>query len=358
MSSGAYYAASRGVGRLQLLLPGLVLCATIALAASFVSDQYGGPKFLFALLLGMGFHFLADNTKTLPGIELSAKKLVRVGVALLGARITFGDVDALGLTGVLVLVGTVVFTILFGVQFARALKLPATLGLLSGGGTGICGISATLAISSTLPQSRENEHHTLLTAIGVATLSTAAMILYPLVVAILDLNSREAGLFLGGAIHDVAQVVGAGFMISADVGDSATLTKMFRVAMLVPVVFALAFWLRRDDKRDDDGNARGGAERQTLLPFFLMAFAGLVVINSFGLISPPVRSAASTVSSWCLVISIAALGVKSSFEKLIQLGWRPIVLMTGEAVFVAFYMLTVVFAMRGLGLNELPGSSP
>lgn len=342
-------AVSRGASRLRLLLPGLVLCVTIALAASFVSEQYGGPKFLFALLLGMAFHFLADNAKTLPGIELSAKKLVRVGVALLGARITFGDVDALGLAGVLALVGTVAFTILFGVLFARALKLPATLGLLSGGGTGICGISATLAISSTLPQSRENEHHTLLTAIGVATLSTAAMIVYPLVVALLDLDTREAGLFLGGSIHDVAQVVGAGFMISPEVGDSATLTKMFRVAMLVPVVFVLALWFRRDGRRGDEEGTRGGAERQTLFPFFLMAFAGLVVINSFGWISPPLRSAASTVSSWCLVISIAALGVKSSFEKLIQLGWRPIVLMAGEAVFVACYMLAVVFALRTFG---------
>lgn len=341
--------AYRAADRLRPLLPGLVLCATIALAASFVSDQYGGPKFLYALLLGMAFHFLAENAKTLPGIELSAKKLVRVGVGLLGARITFGDVEALGLDGVLALAGTVVFTMSFGVLFARALKLPGTLGLLSGGGTGICGISATLAISSTLPQSRENEHYTLLTAVGVATLSTAAMVLYPLLVTVIGLDATESGLFLGGSIHDVAQVVGAGFMISPQVGDSATLTKMFRVAMLVPVVFALALWFRSASTSTEDGRPQADTKRQTLFPFFLMAFAGLVLINSLGLIPTAVRSVTSSVSSWCLVISIAALGVKSSFEKLAELGWRPIVLMVGEAAFVALYMLAVVFTLRALG---------
>lgn len=341
-------AAARASGRTRRLLPGFVLCTTIALAASFVSSQYGGPKFLYALLLGIAFHFLADNPKTMPGVEVSAKKLVRIGVGLLGARIAFSDVVALGLDGVVALVGTVVFTISFGVLFARALGLPRTLGLLSGGGTGICGISATLAISSVLPQSRENEHYTLLTAIGVATFSTVAMVLYPLLVTLIGLDALESGLFLGGSIHDVAQVVGAGFMISPQVGDTATLTKMFRVAMLVPVVFTLAIWFRGGDASRADEPAKG-AGRPPLLPFFLIAFAALVLVNSLGWIPAPVRSAASSVSSWCLVISIAALGVKTSLEKLVELGWRPIALLGGEAVFVASYMLLVVYVLRGLG---------
>ena len=327
------------------LLPGFMLCAVIAVAATFVSEHYGGPQFLYALLLGIAFHFLSENDKCIPGIEASAKKLVRFGVALLGVRIVASDVADLGLIGVFALVGSVALTIGFGYVMARILKLPKTLGLLSGGGTGICGISATLAISSTLPPTRDNERYTLVTAIGIAIFSTVAMVLYPLIVKAAGMSTAEAGLFLGGSIHDVAQVVGAGLIISPEVGDSATLSKMFRVAMLMPVVviFALSFAKQRAAVTE------GSAGKPPLLPLFLVVFAVLAAINSLGWIPAPVVEAASTLSRWCLVISIAALGVKTSLEKLAELGWKPIALMSSEAAFVCIYMFTVVMVSRGFG---------
>ncbi|MGF1700854.1 putative sulfate exporter family transporter [Photobacterium makurazakiensis] len=327
---------------MSVVLPGFLLCSVIAAAASFVAGQYGGPTFLYALLIGIAFHFLSDNHKCIPGIEMSAKKLVRIGVALLGVRIAISDVNAIGAVGVVALAGAVVLTIGFSLLLARLLKLPSMLGLLSGGATGICGISAAMAISSTLPQNRDNEHFTLLTAIGVASFSTVAMVLYPLVVSVLGLTNAEAGLFLGGSIHDVAQVVGAGFMISSEVGDSATLAKMFRVAMLMPVVvlFAFAFRSAREASGED------AVSKQPIVPFFLVVFIGLVTVNSMGWIPPEAVTLSSDISKWCLVISIAALGVKTSFEKLSELGWKPIILLLGNAVFIAMYMLAVVYLSR------------
>ncbi|MGF1791723.1 YeiH family protein [Photobacterium profundum] len=327
---------------ISLVLPGFLLCIVIAAAASFVSDHYGGPKFLYALLIGIAFHFLSDNYKCKAGIEMSAKKLVRIGVALLGVRIAVSDVSDLGAVGVGALVGAVVLTISFSLLLARMLKLPPMLGLLSGGATGICGISAAMAISSTLPQNRDNEHYTLLTAIGVATFSTVAMVLYPLVVTTSGLTIAEAGLFLGGSIHDVAQVVGAGFMISPEVGDAATLAKMFRVAMLMPVVVLFVFMFRKDREKYGDS----GAQKQPIVPLFLVVFIGLVVLNSFGWISADAANLSSDISKWCLVISIAALGVKTSFEKLSELGWKPVILLMGNAVFIAAYMLCIVYLGR------------
>ncbi len=327
---------------ISLVLPGFLLCIVIAAAASFVSDHYGGPKFLYALLIGIAFHFLSDNHKCKAGIEMSAKKLVRIGVALLGVRIAVSDVSDLGAVGVGALVGAVVLTISFSLLLARMLKLPPMLGLLSGGATGICGISAAMAISSTLPQNRDNEHYTLLTAIGVATFSTVAMVLYPLVVTTSGLTIAEAGLFLGGSIHDVAQVVGAGFMISPEVGDAATLAKMFRVAMLMPVVVLFVFMFRKDREKFGDAEA----QKQPIVPLFLVVFIGLVVLNSFGWISADAANLSSDISKWCLVISIAALGVKTSFEKLSELGWKPVILLMGNAVFIATYMLCIVYLGR------------
>lgn len=325
-------------------IPGFMLCAVIAVAATFVSEHYGGPQFLYALLIGIAFHFLSDNDKCIPGIETSAKKLVRFGVALLGARIVASDVTDLGLSGVGALIGAVALTIGFGLLMARLLGLPTMLGLLSGGGTGICGISATMAISATLPSTRENERYTLLTAIGIAIFSTTAMVLYPMIVKTTGMSTAEAGLFLGGSIHDVAQVVGAGLIISPDVGDAATLAKMFRVAMLMPVVVILALTFHAERKKTEAAGTKA-----PILPIFLVVFAALAAANSMGWLPHEVVQASSTVSRWCLVTSISALGVKTSLEKLAELGWKPIALMSSESIFIASYMLLVVYLGRAFG---------
>lgn len=324
--------------QLRRLSPGLVVALIVALAATFVSEHYGGPKFLYALLMGMALHFLSEDARCGPGIEFAARQLVRLGVALLGARIAFGDVQALGGAGVAWLAAAVALTIGFGVALARALGLPARVGLISGGATGICGISAALAISSALPRDGRTEQQTLMTAIGVAALSTAAMVLYPLVAQALQLDARLAGLFLGGAIHDVAQVVGAGAILSPEVAQSATLVKMFRVAMLVPVVLCVALAFRAPAHAAGQPRPRGPA----LLPGFLLAFIALVVANSLGAIPVPLQSAAAGVSAWALVVAIAALGVKTSFEKIVRLGWRPIALLVSETLFIALFMLLAV----------------
>ena len=381
--------AAGGRGIAGRYLPGIMLSLVIAVAASFVSEHYGGPKFLYALLIGVAFHFLSENDRCRPGIEFSAKKLVRVGVALLGVRIVVSDVSALGLWGILGLAGAVVFTLCFGVLMARVLRVSPMFGLLSGGGTGICGISATMAISSTLPQSPESERCTLMSAIGIASLSTAVMVLYPLWVRWFGMTVPEAGLFLGGSIHDVAQVVGAGSILSPGIAKAATLAKMFRVAMLVPVVLTLSLVLRRTVAAEAgmarplagavplqqpqipesvttgatgasaapatasaaapqgaSGTSAASARRPPLLPFFLLMFVLLVAVNSLGLIPPAVQHVASDLSDWALVVSISALGIKTSFEKIAALGWRPIALMVAEALFVAAWMMMVVMLMR------------
>ena len=307
-------------------LPGIMLATVIAVAASFVSEHYGGPKFLYALLIGIAFHFLSEDVRCVPGIEFSAKKLVRIGVALLGARIVMADVSALGLWGILGLAGAVILTMSFGVLMARALRLPPMLGLLSGGGTGICGISATMAISATMPQTAENERNTLMTAIGIASLSTVVMVLYPLWVRWLDMSVAEAGLFLGGAIHDVTQVVGAGNILSP--------------------VLTLAFVFRKAVAQSASLDGSKPAKRPPLLPFFLLMFVLLMVLNSLGWIPAAVHDLAGDASSWALVISISALGLKTSFGKIAALGWRPIVLLVSEALFVAAFMTGVVLLMR------------
>jgi hypothetical protein len=188
--------------------PGMIAAGTVGMAATWLSQHYNAPVMLFALLLGMAFRFLHEEGRCVRGIEFSARTILRIGVALLRLRITFGQIASLGIEPVIIVVTGVATTIAFGLLLARLLGLGANFGYLSGGAVGICGASAALAISSTLPAYDKRERDTVLTVVGVTTLSTIAMIFYPVLVSALHLDHAQAGMFLGGSIHDVAQVVG------------------------------------------------------------------------------------------------------------------------------------------------------
>jgi uncharacterized integral membrane protein (TIGR00698 family) len=324
----------RAAASAKRLLPGLMTSIVIAMASTFVSEHYGGPTLLFALLIGMALHFLSKDEVSGPGINFAGKSVLRLGVALLGARISAGQIADLGLVPVAIVVGGVTLTILVGRALAGPLGVTPAKGVLTGGAVAICGASAAMAISAVLPQNRDSERDTLFTVIAVTTLSTIAMILYPLLVPALSLGDSEAGILFGGTIHDVAQVVGAGHLISDHAATVATYVKLMRVAMLVPAVILLG-WL-----------FSGGAERSKWpqLPIFLVAFVVLAALNSFQLIPEAVREGMSLFSRWCLVCAIAALGMKTSLEELTKVGWRSIALVVAETVFLLVFVLAVMLA--------------
>ena len=314
--------------------PGVIAAATVGLAATWLSQHYGTPVMLFALLLGMAFHFLHEEGRCIAGIEFSSRAILRLGIALLGARVTAGQIASLGAAPILTVLAGVATTIVFGAALGRRLGLGPYLGVLSGGAVAICGASAALAISTSLPRYAMRERDTVLTVVGVTTLSTIAMIIYPLIVTALHLHDAPAGVFLGGAIHDVAQVVGAGYMISQETGDVATYVKLLRVAMLIPVVLCIGFLLTR-------GTGPSPAARAPV-PMFLIGFAGLVALNSLVAIPAALVSAATTASSWCLVTAIAALGMKTSFRDLMEVGWKPVGLMVAETIWLAGLVLLAI----------------
>ena len=314
------------VGETKVLAPGLALALTVAFAATHLSEHYGAPVMLFALLIGLALHFLyADGVACGPGIEFAAKRLLRIGVALLGLQISVDQILTLGLDTLAIVVGGTVLTIVFGMVAARLAGRSMLFGLLTGGAVGICGASAAIAIGSVLTTRRVSQADVMFTVAAVTTLSTVAMIVYPILAARLGLDERTIGILFGATIHDVAQVVGAGYAISDTAGNIATTVKLFRVALLVPVVVLISLCTRTDETRP----ARGQLAR---VPGFAIAFAILVGVGSLDVIPAPVHEVVSGISRWFLVTAISALGIMTSLKAMADLGTRHLAIVVAETL--------------------------
>jgi uncharacterized integral membrane protein (TIGR00698 family) len=303
------------------LAPGMAVSAVVATAAAFLAQHYGAPVMVLALLVGMALAFLGDDARCAPGIDFVAKQVLRLGVALLGLRVTAAQMLELGWGTMAAVAVAVVLTIAFGIALAKLLGFGVQFGLLTGGAVAICGASAALALAAALPPHPQKERATAFTVIGVSALSTLAMVLYPLLVHALGHDARQAGLFLGGTIHDVAQVVGAGYSVSQEAGDTATVVKLLRVALLAPVILCAAALARRQ------AGALPGGQRPPWLPWFAVAFFLLVALRSTGGVPQAVVAGGQAVSQACLVAAMAAIGLKTQLKALATVGWRPIALM-------------------------------
>ncbi|KGF68410.1 membrane protein [Hoeflea sp. BAL378] len=309
--------------RTRTLFPGLLLAVTIAAAAKFLSEHYAAPVMLFALLIGMAFNFMADENSTGKGVVFASKTLLRTGIVLLGARITLGDIAGIGASGLVTVASLMALTIGFGFICARLFSRGWRFAVLTGGAVAICGASAALALAAIIPHNDKTERNVLFTVVAVTTLSTIAMIIYPVLSALGGLTDAQSGFLIGATVHDVAQVVGAGYSISTEAGDMATIVKLLRVTLLPAVLIILALALAR----------RESGFSQVRLPLFVVGFGAVTLANSFGLIPAALAALLVDASSWLLVIAIAALGVRTNMKAMLDLGWRHVAVIVLETVF-------------------------
>ncbi len=359
---------------------GIFVSVIVAIAAKFLSEHYGAPAMLMALLLGIALHFLVEdkNSACAAGVDFSGRTILRFGVALLGARISMDLVMGLGAEMIGMVVAGVLLTILFstiwsktsdfsrkniqtcaegaheplnpltlvgggsvGLLGTRLLRRGWRFGVLTGGSVAICGASAAMAISAILPKNEHSERNLIFTVLSVTILSTMAMIIYPILSQVLALNDDVAGVFIGGTIHDVAQVIGAGFSVSDRAGEVATLVKLIRVAMLAPVVVGITLIVRQTSQETEIS-----ATRPPILPLFVLGFLGVAVANSLGLIPEKLLPFLSGLSQWALLVSIAAVGMKTSLKKVLDVGSQAIVLIIAETLFIATFVLAGVMLLR------------
>ncbi|MEQ8441266.1 MAG: putative sulfate exporter family transporter [Alphaproteobacteria bacterium] len=329
----AYFAGKAGI---KIRLPGLLAATVVAVASQFLAHHYSAPVMLFALLLGMAMYFLYEEGVCRSGIQFTSSWVLKFGVALLGFGISYEELTLIGWPVVCLVLGAVLMTILAGPLFSRLFGYDHRLGVLTAGAVAICGASAALAISSVLPKSKMAERDTAFTVVLVTTLSTVAMIAYPILAFLFNFDGFYAGVFFGATIHDVAQVVGAGYSVSEEAGDTSTIVKLLRVSMLIPVVVLvpLLFFPVSDD----------GSRKLPSIPLFVIGFVISVVLGNTVFHNTHINDVLLDTARWCLVISIAAIGMKTSLKALRGIGAKAIGLVIVETVFLAVLVLCVLFS--------------
>ncbi len=312
---------------LRRLAPGVLLSALVAVlavvGAPWVARVITIQAMVLALLIGIALHRVAARPLFQPGLVFCVKTLLRWAVALLGLRIALGDIAALGLGSGILVVVAMAATILAGFLTARALGLPSPYGALAGVGTAVCGASATLATSVVLPDYRGKDADVVFVVVAINALATLAIVAYPPICAALGFSPQTTGVMLGATIHDVAQVVGAGYAVSDLTGNTAVIVKLFRVFLLLPVVLGVGWWFAR----------KGAAHRaaKVPVPVFAFVFLALCIVNSVlpsvAALAPlyaKIKAVLVEASTDGLLIAIGALGLGTSVSAIGMLGWRHI----------------------------------
>jgi uncharacterized integral membrane protein (TIGR00698 family) len=300
------------------LFPGLAMCGVSAAAAAWLSDHYGFPIILLGLLVGLALNFVSQDERTHAGLDFASRTCLRWGIVVLGLQVTFMQIAMVGVAPFAALGVVMGVTLLAGLAGARLAGQSRYAGVLAGGSTAICGASAALALYGVIGKERLSQAQFALTLVGVSLASALAMTVYPVLAAQFNLSDAQAGFLIGASIHDVAQAIGGGFSVSPQAGETATIVKLTRVALLAPMLMLAALWLARQ------GDGVASKSRVSLkLPWFITAFLGVVVAGSFVTLPQPVRDGAATGAQALLLLAIVATAMKAQLQLLLGQGWRP-----------------------------------
>jgi uncharacterized integral membrane protein (TIGR00698 family) len=307
-------------------VPGLIVAVLATMAAASLNQRYGAPLTLMALLIGLALNFLSADRRLTPGLALASRELLRWAIVLVGARITFAQIGALGPEALFMVVITVSATMGVGVLAARLLGYSNPFGVLAGGAVAICGGSAAMALSATLGEQRVRQSELTLVLVGISAMSSLAMMVYPAIAHSLNFSDAQAGYFLGGSVHDVAQALGAGYAFSPGAGETATIVKLARVALLAPVLGAIALLFPAQLQ------ITGAKPKSIMVPWFVLGFFAVAGINSTGIIPTNASRFAADAAAWMLAISVAATAIRSPLAEILKAGPKPLLVIAVSTI--------------------------
>jgi len=321
-------------------LRGFALIIIISVIARFIQSQItvNGKEIVSAVAIAIILGILIRNLIGMPescrpGASFAVKRLLRVGIALMGAQLSLGQVLKTGASSVLIVATCIVLAVLVVRLVSMRMGMSDRLGTLLGVGTSICGVSAIVA---TAPAIEAKEEETSMAVATITIFGLLAVLFYPLLGVSLGLSDQFFGTWAGTAVNDTSQVVATGLIFSQQAGEIATVVKLTRNLFMAPVIVALSwFYLRR---RQAEGKMKGegqGIKLQQAVPLFVLGFVGMAILNSFGAFPSAIRHGIHIVSQFLIVAALAGVGLETNVAAMKKIGLRPFYAGLCAAVFMA-----------------------
>jgi uncharacterized integral membrane protein (TIGR00698 family) len=321
------------------------LVATLLSELSFFKDLAISPL-IIGILLGMIYansvkKYFSNNLEI--GIVFCTKTVLRVGIVLYGFRLTFQNLQDVGIQGILIAFLIVFTTFIFGYIFGtKVLKLDSEITILTSAGSAICGAAAVLATESVL---KSPAYKSAIAVSSVVVFGTIAMFLYPFLykVGVLGFDEQNMGVYIGATLHEVAHVVSSADALGVNVSQNAIIVKMIRVMMLAPFLLILSFWLLKTTVSANKNKTK------IVIPWFAVIFIFVVGFNSFDFLPSEIVVSINYLDNFALTMAMSALGMQTSFDKFKKVGLKPVYLSSVLflwLIFIGYFLVSFLFYIK------------
>jgi len=328
--------------------PGLLLAIAIGLLALLLgrwAPLIGGP--VIGIVLGILVrNLLSPGVRYTPGIAFTGKKVLQWSIIALGFGLSLDQVAKTGLESLSVTLVTMTVAFLAAWLLGRWLGVHDKLKILIGVGTAICGGSAIAAVT---PIIRPDDHDTAFAISTIFLFNLIAVLLFPLLGHLMHMSDLGFGLWAGTAINDTSSVVAAGYSYSHAAGDYATIVKLTRATLIIPVCLVLAFVVAaREKRRHAEAGSAGHFSLASIFPWFILWFLVASAVRTAGLIPVAIQPSIHLLAEFMIIVALTAIGLSADLRKMISSGARPILLGLGVWIAVAVSSLLVQWVIGQL----------
>lgn len=313
------------------LIPGIIITVTLTLLSYAITSlplisALNLNSLIIAILLGVLIGNLVKlPAQTQPGLTFSSKNILRLAIILLGFKLSLTEIAQIGGKGLLIVLLTTTTTIFFTLWIGHKIKLNRNLSLLIGAGTGICGASAIAAVA---PIVKAEEEDTAFAIAIITIFGTISMLAFPFLFRFFHLPKLLYAVWVGSSIHEVAQVVAAGFAVDDVIGQFATVVKLSRVVLIIPVTLLIGFIEIRREKAKSETT-------ELMIPWFVFGFFIMIIINSLNIVPAAITYKIVSVDTFLLTVAMAGMGLATNFQNIRQVGSKALYVGLISTLFIA-----------------------
>jgi len=310
---------------IRTMYPGLLFVIVLAFVATFLGrllPLIGGSVFGIVLGILIG-NLLGKPKKTTEGLKFASKKILQWAIIVLGGGLSLTQVYKVGLSSLYVMIFTLSAAFITAYGFGKLMKIPIKLTSLIGMGTAICGGSAIAAISPIIEAEDKDIAYSIST---VFMFNVIAVLIFPPLGHLLGFSDKAFGLWAGTAVNDTSSVVAAGYAFSNAAGAYATIVKLTRTTMIIPISLIFAAIVSIKKKKEASKSGEVNYSFKKIFPWFIIWFLVASLLNTVGVINGQMVGFVTELGKFLIVVALSAIGLNSDFKKMMETGFKPMLL--------------------------------